>query len=194
MNLACKITGHKWNGCTCTRCGEHRDDGHRWSAGIGDGNKYDKYTCEICGSVKRLFHKFEKIDGCHLRCTVCGLERSTHSWRGCVCDKCGETREMSLYATVPLRSPTTGAVIGSKCPGPREAGHRGPWVSDPSNPCIIVCKACGKRAWDHELVLVGGQVGESAGGGSTIDFGSGYKCTRCGKTLGGRGNVYCDDE
>ena len=24
---------HKWNGCTCVRCGEMRDEGHHWRAG-----------------------------------------------------------------------------------------------------------------------------------------------------------------
>jgi len=194
MALVCRIAGHSWNGCTCSRCGEHRDEGHRWSAGKRESTKFDRFTCEICGRVKSVPHDFEKLDDCHLKCRVCGLEKEAHAWRGCVCAVCGETREMSLFGTVPIRSSTTGNIIGSKCPSPREAGHKGPWVRDPNNPCIIVCEACGKRAWDHDLVLVSGEAGVSPGGGATLDFGSGWKCKRCGESVGRRGNTYCDDE
>jgi hypothetical protein len=28
--MVCKLFGHKWQGCKCTRCGETRDTGHDW--------------------------------------------------------------------------------------------------------------------------------------------------------------------
>ena len=30
MKLSC-IFGHKWNGCTCERCGEVRNEGHEYT-------------------------------------------------------------------------------------------------------------------------------------------------------------------
>ena len=43
MNIICILRGHKWNGCTCTRCGEVRDEQHRPDK-CGE-------TCQICGRV-----------------------------------------------------------------------------------------------------------------------------------------------
>lgn len=31
MGLICKLSGHKWNGCKCERCGETRNEQHDWS-------------------------------------------------------------------------------------------------------------------------------------------------------------------
>lgn len=62
MKLSC-LFGHKWNGCTCIRCGEVRDDGHRWNA----------CTCEICGKVQ------DRDDA--------------HRWNGCMCEVCGKKRD-----------------------------------------------------------------------------------------------------
>ena len=42
MSLACKIIGHKWDGCTCQRCGALRDEEHDWNS----------CTCRKCGKVR----------------------------------------------------------------------------------------------------------------------------------------------
>ena len=74
MGLACKIGGHKWNklpdgndGCTCTRCGERRNEGH----------------------------DFHLVEGaCRETCAICHTTRSIpHEWAGCTCARCGETRD-----------------------------------------------------------------------------------------------------
>ena len=66
MGIAC-VFGHKWNGCTCTRCGKTRSDGHTFQQEKGK---------------------------CAEKCTICGLTRPTsHQWNGCKCDRCGEVRD-----------------------------------------------------------------------------------------------------
>ena len=72
MGLACKISGHKWDGCTCLRCGEHRDEEHKWA-----------------------FMARESTDAkqCREKCTVCGKMRDAeHDWDGCTCTRCGAWR------------------------------------------------------------------------------------------------------
>ena len=65
MKLSC-IIGHKWNGCTCERCGQTRDEGHDFRPG-------------------------ERA--CREKCAVCGRVRDTaHLWQGCKCERCGATR------------------------------------------------------------------------------------------------------
>ena len=71
MGFACKIAGHKWNGCTCTRCGERRDEGHDWQLVVKTG--YPR--------------------SCKNKCSICGKEQpAEHDWNGCVCTRCGTTR------------------------------------------------------------------------------------------------------
>jgi hypothetical protein len=41
MGLLCKLLGHKWNGCKCSRCKEVRNEQHTWNAS----------ECLICGWV-----------------------------------------------------------------------------------------------------------------------------------------------
>lgn len=73
MSFLCNIGLHKWDGCTCTRCGATRDKGHKW-----DGCK-----CTRCGKER---HKW---DGC--KCTRCGATRDEeHRWNGCKCIMCGQ--------------------------------------------------------------------------------------------------------
>ena len=111
MGLACKITGHKWNklpdgsdGCTCTRCGERRNEGHDWhftreredwifsSRHVIAGRFY---VCSVCGHWEtervRQEHCTHDWDSC--RCRLCGLTRDEgHDWNGCKCARCGEVR------------------------------------------------------------------------------------------------------
>jgi len=82
MGLICKISGHKWNGCTCTRCDITRDEGHHW---INEAGKCVK-VCTICGKKRAVPHTW---NGC--KCAVCGALRDEgHQWR----EKPGECREV----------------------------------------------------------------------------------------------------
>ena len=188
MSLVCKLSGHKWNGCTCARCGERRNEEHDWSAFEYQDKRYHKRVCKICGAAEKRFHTFQMLPGCVQKCDACGFEQPAHQWDGCVCTNCGATRDMPKL-NIPVYG-SKGSVITRRLSYPREDRHKGPWVPEGSHPCLIVCEACGKKAWDHDLVLVDGQVGVSSGGGSTINFGGGFKCRRCGEFVGNRGNDY----
>ena len=69
MAIAC-LFGHKWNGCTCARCGRVRNEEH----------------------------DFKPVEGsCKMKCSRCGAEGpGSHKWShggsGCKCVACGETR------------------------------------------------------------------------------------------------------
>ncbi|MDR1688761.1 MAG: hypothetical protein LBS21_09165 [Clostridiales bacterium] len=54
--MAC-IFGHKWNGCTCEKCGKLRDEQHKWNG----------CTCEKCGKTRNEQHKIENG-----KCVRCG--------------------------------------------------------------------------------------------------------------------------
>ena len=72
MGLACKISGHKWNGCTCSRCGEYRDEEHKWVYATQESRKDQQ---------------------CREKCSVCGKKRDIeHKWNGCKCSGCGCVR------------------------------------------------------------------------------------------------------
>ena len=43
MGLACKIFGHKWNWCQCSKCGAKRDEQHNWENG----------KCNVCGEKQQ---------------------------------------------------------------------------------------------------------------------------------------------
>jgi len=84
MSLKC-LFGHQWNGCKCERCGETRDEGHKWS--LLDGFCIEK--CSICGKERIIKHMW---DGC--KCKHCGKIRDEqHVWDGCRCDRCGKIRD-----------------------------------------------------------------------------------------------------
>ena len=79
MGLSCKLFGHKWNGCQCTKCGKTRDEQHEW----------DGCVCTRCGKNRYEQHKW---DGC--KCSRCGIVRNEqHKWVICKCSRCGS--EMS---------------------------------------------------------------------------------------------------
>lgn len=95
MGLACKFLGHTWNklpdggdGCTCSRCGEHRNEGHDWRF----AREREDWTY---GGPPEI------IRGCFNVCTVCGRWETApdprdvceHDWRGCTCALCGKVRD-----------------------------------------------------------------------------------------------------
>ena len=107
MGLACKITGHKWNGCTCSRCGEYRDKEHKWTFARQESREKQqcREKCSVCGKMRDIEHTW---DGC--KCSGCGtwrnedhalgpFEQAPHDWdlgRGmyyhkATCKRCGRT-------------------------------------------------------------------------------------------------------
>ena len=55
MGIAC-LFGHKWNGCTCSRCGTHRDSNHDYQPLSGRCEE----KCTICGKtrLKKIFSPY----------------------------------------------------------------------------------------------------------------------------------------
>lgn len=102
MKKKCII--HKWNGCTCSRCGKKRDEGHSfsWVPDWEGDNRCCYEKCSICGKIKtekmehdysnsagQCFpvcsrcrartvyprHQYQKVKGqCIERCRICGDE------------------------------------------------------------------------------------------------------------------------
>lgn len=66
MKLACRLLGHRWNGCTCTRCKTIRYGEHDYVL--------DKGTCAET-------------------CSICGERRAAHDWNHCTCRRCGQRRD-----------------------------------------------------------------------------------------------------
>lgn len=52
-----QTVGHKWNGCSCVRCGVVQETGHNWNG----------CTCCICGRVRDEEHRFADA-----QCVICG--------------------------------------------------------------------------------------------------------------------------
>ncbi|MBR3157944.1 MAG: hypothetical protein IKF14_02460 [Atopobiaceae bacterium] len=102
MGFLCKALGHKWNklpggghGCTCARCGEHRDEGHDYVAQSGTCAA----VCSACGET--VYNHEWQGPACALACVWCGTKaahylNAPHQWRGCACVVCGEPRKPIL--------------------------------------------------------------------------------------------------
>ncbi len=84
MNLLCKLRGHKWDGCKCTRCNETRDAMHEFEPLKNQCIK----RCTKCGKEVKILHTWEK-DGCMYRCKVCGTTKTNHQWKSHRCAECG---------------------------------------------------------------------------------------------------------
>lgn len=84
MNLICKLKGHVWDGCKCTRCNETRDAMHKFEP---LKNRCVK-RCTKCGKEEKIPHTWEK-DGCLNRCRVCGATETNHKWKSHRCAVCG---------------------------------------------------------------------------------------------------------
>ena len=63
---ACKIGGHRWLGCKCTRCGETRDESHKIQLVTGKCEK----KCSVCGKTESIPHQWN----CD-KCTRCGATK-----------------------------------------------------------------------------------------------------------------------
>ena len=90
---------HKWNGCTCERCGKIRDEQHQWNGCV----------CTLCGEKRKKGHEW---DGC--TCKICGgRRRSGHRWDNCVCQVCGKIEhKFALVACKICGAPRPNKKIG----------------------------------------------------------------------------------
>ena len=114
MGMLCKLLGHHWKGCQCTRCGQTRNEGHQWVeaedkcehtcsiCGLTETVPCEWFhcRCERCGAVRDEHHLWLKKSACEQVCRICGMERETHNWkhvdRGVDrCTACGKTRRLS---------------------------------------------------------------------------------------------------
>lgn len=150
MGLVCRIAGHKWrklpdgkDGCTCSRCGEIRDDGHLFQPITGKCEE----RCAVCGKVKTLSHQWN-----YCQCERCGEQRDEcHDWEGCKCRKCGKVREEGHdWEGCKCR----------KCGKVREEGHD--WKVFPrdrivasektiSREHMLKCSICGQSKWEDHV-------------------------------------------
>ena len=112
MNMRCAIGVHAWRGCSCSRCGKTRNEGHDWAENCE--------RCSICGKT-RTNHNWsrdcEKCANCRVtrfsahdwskdceKCAACGRKRqNAHDWSQDVekCAKCGTTRVMPFTEELP---------------------------------------------------------------------------------------------
>ena len=152
MSLTCKIAGHKWNGCTCVRCNEHRDEGHDYVTNI----QLCTSVCSRCGKLAYV-HDWQGFP-CALKCSRCGIEaphyvKESHQWEGCACRVCGEP-------TKPLIGEYMGehmwdGCMCSRCKKTRDEGHD--WQG-------CKCVRCGKtRDEGHTWAAVKPQPANRSG-------------------------------
>lgn len=66
MGMMCKLFGHKWNACTCSRCGEKRDAEHAYV--IQSGRCAE--ACSVCGATRQVSHDWDASV-----CRHCGMHR-----------------------------------------------------------------------------------------------------------------------
>ncbi len=161
MNMLCRILGHKWEHCKCSRCGQKRNEEHVW----------DGCVCTVCGASRDEGHSYEPVPGSYyeftlgpnytghsellrnhkLKCSKCGaVKREDHKWvgQGCAttCSVCGA---MPINFTsryfgfdIDLSHQWTGSTCLDTC---RLCGKKPPmpthqWTGDT---CLDKCKLCG---------------------------------------------------
>lgn len=114
MGLICKLLGHRFDQCRCSRCGAQRDTGHRWVLADGACKRtcsicgkeetipHDWFLCrcERCGELRDEHHFWLAKSQCEQVCRICGAERETHAWqhvdRGVDrCAVCGKTHRLT---------------------------------------------------------------------------------------------------
>lgn len=172
--MAC-LFGHKWNGCTCKKCGVTR---HQWE----EKNACIK-ECKLCGE-QIAEHKFE-----HCKCAKCGeiLDRYHKYDKNGVCSVCGKHEERIISEKVVTITGTPVIYIEVKrycaeCGVPTKRlvkaqrnGHR---FSDECTVCkdIPLCPLCGQYT-SYVGVMKDGLVTSPDMPDATI------KCVRCNRTI-----------
>lgn len=93
--MAC-LFGHKWEGCTCRKCGKTRDMQHDFQP-VPDKCQE---RCSHCGKTRPRDHKFSLMkDKCFEKCERCGELREKHEYKNGFCVRCGRQsdRPFELY-------------------------------------------------------------------------------------------------
>jgi hypothetical protein len=176
MAIACILRFHSWNGCSCSKCGKIRDEGHNWSqdcekcskCGTASTHNWDGCKCKRCGKTRDKGHDWPQ--GCE-KCSKCGTA-STHNWDGCKCKRCGKTRDKG-------HDWSQGCEKCSKC-----------GVAGTHNWDGCKCVNCGhtryeSHAWDGCKCI---RCGKSRDKGHTWKT---CKCTKCGYVKDSRTQPFC---
>ena len=88
MNYKCFFGGHKWNFCTCTRCGKLRRRHHDWRQSC---------KCSVCGMIDLHTAAKHKWDGC--KCSSCGkVQDEGHRWENHSCVLCGKIQPRPVHS------------------------------------------------------------------------------------------------
>ena len=177
MKLSC-IFGHKWNGCTCERCGEVRNEGHEYTKYTPNG-KECVGRCK-CGRSYVFQHDYQTVPGrCFDVCSRCGAEAryipghdSHHAWERVPgecklkCANCGATTDIEWEDHDWQRQPGTCMEKCATCGKTRYVEHEYHRVE---GQCLEKCAVCGQeRKTEHTWEYVEGTCTE--------------KCTVCGET------------
>jgi hypothetical protein len=191
--MGCFFLFHKWNGCSCLKCGETR---HRYgSSGVSAHtcarcskpnpdmqvhtlytsglNRDDKCRCIACNN---LFHNW---NGC--KCTVCGTIRNEHDIKGCVCQKCGT--EFHVFGPIKRNEKCLQYQECEKCGNIRKLTVLHDYeIQDDmkKSPCHIYrkCTNCGETIEEYQHDLEFDSFGES--GWMNEYF---YVCKVCGSKI-----------
>ena len=167
MKLSCRIAGHQWDGCKCTRCGELRDAEHHWTG----------CKCSVCGKIRDAQHIWEGIP-CHLchgekrsqfckslscaqsrqgawiiasieknclqKCKSCGKIKTGNHEMSSIAHKCYQECLNCGFRSQPVH--TWEGCICSICGEQRDKKHE--WIK---NGCKEQCAICGKTREDDSL-------------------------------------------
>jgi hypothetical protein len=155
MNLKC-LFGHKWNDCKCERCGETRDEEHKWiilkgkciekcsmcGKERGIEHKWNHCKCEICGTTRDEEHNYVFInETCIVKCSICGKEREMHTYNfrglGYKCTKCGALKQFkSVEEYIAV------CILGVKLK-----------FEDKNIPFTVCAQECSRHAWAVKIVM-----------------------------------------
>lgn len=142
ISLGCRLLGHNWNGCKCSRCGASRDEGHDWQG----------CKCSCCGAYRDEEHEWL---GC--KCKICGKTRDEdHLWKGISCHACMKKNPSKYCGRISclhlslLEIDTDCLQRCSRCGEFRKTDHS---MVKAANQCYQECQSCGfktppQHVWD----------------------------------------------
>ena len=149
MKLGC-LSGHKWDGCTCKKCGKVRDEAHEYR-NFKDTASRCVGTCK-CGKTQMFSHDWRPIEGkCQERCSRCGATRDMgqHNWRPVEgkcqkkCARCGKILgRQHNYVPVPDKCESVCSICGKAGPVQHHWNHGGMGCK---------CQVCGKTRVVNDL-------------------------------------------
>lgn len=116
MGFVCKLVGHKWQGCKCTKCSVTRDEEHSFETVLGKcqercsncgktqdiSHKWQGCKCTKCGATRDEAHSFKSVaENCKKKCSICGKSQNIqHQYVGDNCKICGEVNPDIFCMTV----------------------------------------------------------------------------------------------